>query len=136
MAVLRWRAENVGKPGVMSKSNAHYGTDQRQLVTNQSKAQTLVAEKLAHIPDPSIRLSLELQQAFGLRREEALKFNPYYADQGDTIRLKAAWTKGDKARDIPVKNSEQRALLDRVYRFAGRGSLIPQDRQYKVQLRL
>ena len=42
-------------------------------------------------------MSLELQQAFGLRREEAMKFQPSFADQGDHIRLKGSWTKGGKA---------------------------------------
>ena len=38
-------------------------------------------------------MSLELQQAFGLRREEAIKFIPSFADRGDHLVLKASWTK-------------------------------------------
>ena len=48
-------------------------------------------------------MSLELQSAFGLRREEAIKFAPRYADKGDHLLLKASWTKGGKARTIPVR---------------------------------
>ena len=136
MAILRWWAEKIGKPGVVAKSNAHYGIEQRQFFATHSKAQTLLASKLQHIPDPSIRFTLELQHAFGLRREEAIKFNPYYADQDDRLTLKASWTKGGKAREIPIRTAEQRQLLNRLHQFAGRGSLIPQDRQYIVQLRL
>jgi hypothetical protein len=33
-------------------------------------------------------MSLELQRAFGLRREEAIKLNPSYADRGDRLALK------------------------------------------------
>ena len=43
-------------------------------------------------------MSLELQRAFGLRREEAMKFQPSYADQKDHITLKASWTKGGRAQ--------------------------------------
>lgn len=41
-------------------------------------------------------MSLQLQQAFGLRREESIKFQPRYADRGDHIALKGSWTKGGR----------------------------------------
>jgi integrase len=83
-----------------------------------------------------VRLSLELQRAFGLRREEALKFRPSYADRGDHLLLKASWTKGGKARQIPIRTSAQRAVLDRVWQLAGSGSLIPSQRSFIQQLRV
>ncbi len=42
------------------------------------------------VRDPHVRMSLELQRAFGLRREEAIKFSPGYADKGDHLNLKAS----------------------------------------------
>ena len=81
-------------------------------------------------------MSLELQQAFGLRREEAIKFMPVYADRGDHLVLKSSWTKGGKARVIPVRNNDQRAVLDRAQALAGKGSLIPSRRTYRQQLRV
>jgi hypothetical protein len=48
-------------------------------------------------------MSLRLQAAFGLRREEAVKFQPSYADRGDRLALKASWCKGGRAREIPVR---------------------------------
>jgi hypothetical protein len=81
-------------------------------------------------------MSLELQQAFGLRREEAIKFRPGYADRGDHLALKASWTKGGKARVVPVRTTEQRDLLDRAHQLAGRGALIPSERSYRQQLRI
>jgi hypothetical protein len=81
-------------------------------------------------------MSLELQQAFGLRREEAIKFKPSYADRGNRLVLKDTWTKGGKAREIPVRNAVQREVLDRAHRLAGRGSLIPGHRNYRQQLRI
>ncbi len=81
-------------------------------------------------------MSLELQQAFGLRREEAIKFMPDYADRGDYILLKATWTKGGKARAIPVRTIEQREVLNRAHRLAGKGSMIPSAKNYRQQLRV
>jgi hypothetical protein len=81
-------------------------------------------------------MSLELQQAFGLRREEAIKFRPGYADRGDRLVLKDTWTKGGKAREIPVCNAAQREVVARAHRLAGKGSLIPRDRNYRQQLRI
>jgi integrase len=81
-------------------------------------------------------MSLRLQQAFGLRREEALKIQPRWADRGDHLQLKASWTKGGKERSVPIRSQEQRALLEQARRLAGFGSLIPRGRQYIEQLRI
>ena len=136
MAVLRWWAQKVDKQNVVARSNDHYGIPDRQFVTNISKAKALHAADLEKIPDPFVRLSLELQQTFGLRREEAIKFRPVFADRGDHILLKASWTKGGKERTVPIRNSEQQALLDRIRQQVGNGSLIPADRSYVQQLRI
>jgi integrase len=81
-------------------------------------------------------MSLELQQAFGLRREEAIKFQPSFADRGDHVVLKASWTKGGKERIIPLRTQAQREVLNRAGRLAGSGSLIPSNRNYVQQLRI
>ena len=80
-----------------------------------------------------MRLSVELQRSFGLRREEAIKFRPSVADHGDYLRLQSSWTKGGKARDIPVRTPAQRALLERARALAGTGSLIPGRLSYIQQ---
>jgi site-specific recombinase XerC len=136
LAALRWWAEKVGKPGVMARDNAFYGIPQRQYVTGQSKARRLSDDQLAQVRDDHVRLSLELQREFGLRREESIKFSPSVADRGDTLVLKASWTKGGKVREIPIRTQSQREVLDKAHRLAGRGSLIPSDRRYIQQLRI
>ena len=75
-------------------------------------------DKLARVSDAHVRMSLELQAAFGLRREEAIKFTPAYADRGDRVRIKASWAKGGRAREIPIWNEGQRAVLDAARRLA------------------
>lgn len=135
MTALRWWSQKVNRENVIARTNDHYGIPDRQFVTNVSKAQTMSAEALAKVKDTYIRMSLELQQAFGLRREESIKFVPGYADRGDRLVLKDSWTKGGKAREIPIRTDAQRQVLDRARQVAGRGSLIPANRNYVQQLR-
>jgi hypothetical protein len=134
MTELRWWAEKNGKANVVAKSNDAYGIADRRYVTNISKARRLTSGDLAQVTDPYTRMSLRLQAAFGLRRKESIKIQPAWADRGDTLMIKASWGKGRRAREIPIRNAEQRRVLDEAKRFAGKGSLIPADRSYVEQL--
>lgn len=139
LAAVRWWAEKTGNPGAV-RSNEDYGIARRQLVTNESKAETLAGKDLSGI-SPWVRLSLRLQEAFGLRREEAMKFKVSWALKGQSpetatrIDLKSSWTKGGRPRSIPVLTAEQRHLLAEVRRLAGSGSLIPPERNYREHLK-
>ncbi len=135
MNCLRWWAAKVDRRNVIARSNEFYGIPDRQFVSNDSKAVAVDDNALSSVKDDHVRMSLELQRAFGLRREEAIKFMPGYADQGDHVRLKASWTKGGKARVVPVLTQEQRAVLNRAHRLVGSGSLIPPQKNYIQQLR-
>ena len=134
MAQLRWLAEKIGKQNVIARSNDAYGIPERVYVTNVSKAVELDPTKLESVTDPYTAMSLRLQSAFGLRREESIKIQPEWADRGDTIFLKASWAKGKREREIPIRNAEQRQLLDEAKQLAGTGSLIPRERTYVEQL--
>ena len=136
MAAIRWWAHKVDKQNVVARSNEHYGIPDRRFITNESKAKTVTCAELNKVRDEHVRMSLELQQAFGLRREEAMKFQPSFADRGDHLVLKASWTKGGKERIIPIRTEEQREVLNRARRLAGLGSLIPSSRNYVHQLRV
>lgn len=92
------------------------------------------SEQLEKIKDEHVRMSLELQQAFGLRREESMKIRPCIADRGDHLFLQASWTKGGRERIVPIRTEQQREVLDRAHRLAGRGSLIPANRNYVQQM--
>jgi integrase len=132
LAHLRWWAEKVGKAGVIPADNTRLGIPERRFVTNESKAREL-GTGLDKVNDPYVRMSLTLQQAFGLRREESIKFQPCYADRGDTITLKGSWTKGGRERTVPITTTEQRAVLDQARQLAGAGSLIPAHKTYIQQ---
>ncbi len=134
MATIRWWANKVDKRNVVARSNEHYGIPDRRFVTNESKAKTVTQAQLEKIRDEHVRMSLELQQAFGLRREEAMKIRPCIADQGDHLFLQGSWTKGGRERIVPIRTEQQREVLDRTHRLAGRGSLIPANRNYVQQM--
>ncbi len=136
MSCLRWWAENVNKRAVVAGSNDFYGIPDRQFVSDTSKAKHLAEEQLALVRDEHVRMSLRLQQAFGLRREEALKIQPRWADRGKHLQLKASWTKGGRERTVPIRTTEQRAVLEQAKQLAGLGALIPGSRNYIEQLRI
>ncbi|HEK1475322.1 TPA: integrase domain-containing protein [Pseudomonas aeruginosa] len=129
---LRWWAEKIGKAGILPADNTQLGVPERRYVTNISKAQEL-GTGLEQITDVHVRMSLQLQAAFGLRREEAIKFQPCYADRSDHIALKGSWTKGGRERIVPITTAEQRDVLHAAHRLASTGSLIPADKTFIQQ---
>ena len=132
MAHLRWWAERVGK-GNLVKTNADYGIRPRSHVSDGTKRRDLDAAKLARVEDPHVRMALRLQAAFGLRREEAVKFTPAREDRGDRIHIKGSTAKGGRPREVPVLTDGQRKVLDEARRLAGGGALIPPGRNYAEQ---
>lgn len=133
-SALRWWAKKVNKPSIIARDNNVYGIGKREYVAKESKAQHLDMKKLSLISDQYICLSIRLQAAFGLRREESIKFSPSYAVQKDHIKLKSSWTKGGRARTVPITNEEQRRLLEEVKALARGGALIPPHLNYVKQL--
>ena len=135
LAELRWVAEKIGKQNIVARDNDRYEIDERTFVTNVSKARELTAGDLAKVTDPYSAMSLRLQPPFGLRREESIKIIPAWADRGDRLLLRDTWTKGGRARSIPIRTAEQRQVLEEAKALAGKGSLIPADLTYVQQLR-
>ncbi len=133
LSALRWWANKVGKADMIPKDNSAYGIGKRSYIGEESKAQNLDEKQLEKVSDVHVRLSLRLQSAFGLRREEAIKFSPNYAIKDDHIKLKASWTKGGRVRTVPIRNDEQRQLLKEVKTLAKGGALIPPERNFVEQ---
>lgn len=133
MSRLRWWAEKVGKPNIISPKNSDYGIGKRSYISEHSKACDIDLNKVKSIDDQYVVASLLLARAFGLRKEEAIKFMPRYADQGEHIKLKASWCKGGKARTIPISTHEQQQALEFAKSIAGTASLIPDNLKYHQQ---
>lgn len=132
---IRWLAERIGKKGIVPNSNDYLNVERRVYVTNENRGKELSQEQLNSIPDQHVKMSLKLQQAFGLRREEAMKIQPAKADRGDRLILDASWCKGGRDRTIPILTEQQRALLQEAKLLAAGRSLIPNERTYKEQVK-
>ncbi len=133
LSALRWWASKVSKADIIARNNNAYGIGNRSYIGEESKAKLLDERQLEKVSDEHVRLSLRLQSAFGLRREEAIKFSPNYAIKDDHIKLRASWTKGGRARTVPIRTDAQRQLLEDVRRLAKGGALIPPERNYVEQ---
>jgi hypothetical protein len=104
---IRWWAKTMNIAQRIP-SNKELKIGSRSYIPESSKAVQLSNEILSKIPDGYLKYSIRLQQEFGLRREESIKFIVSYADKGSHILLKDTWCKGKRARSIPVKTEAQR----------------------------
>ena len=136
MGVLRWVYEKVNKSWMLAGRNADYGIENRRYLTGVNKAREVTVESLERIGSEHVRLSVEMQRRFGMRREEAMKVQVAWADRGAYLKLKGSWTKGGRERTIPIRTEAQRELLDRVRALTGNGSLIPASSTYIEHLKL
>ena len=127
---LRWVAGKLDRTAIV-KSNEELGVEKRQFVSNTDKSIQLDA-RLDTIKSERVKDALRMQQAFGLRREESLKFRPNIAIKNDCISLQASWCKGRIARDVPIRTPEQRELLAEIQKKYASNSLIPPELNYKT----
>jgi len=136
MAALRWLMEKFNRADVVP-GNETLKIPKRQYVTNQDKSRDLSEDDLKQIKQPLRKMSLRAQKLFGLRIEESLKIQPHVADLGDKLYLKDSWTKGGRARHVPIKTKEQRQWLDEAKALVKykTQSLIPQDKSYGQYLK-
>lgn len=138
MTDLRWLSRKIGKPNIVHRTNDEYGIERRQFTHNENNiAKTLEPQELERVSNEYVQQSLQLQEAFGLRREESIKFQPQYADKGDHIRIKDTWAKGGRYREVPITTEKQREVLNNVREFCrenGSRSLIPPEKNYRQQL--
>lgn len=133
MSKLRKTAVLINNPKLVKADNAAYQIERRSYIPTHSKAIHQV--DFSKCADPMIRLSLEAQMLFGLRREESMKLVISEAWQGSNLRIKPSWTKGGVGRTIPVTNDKQRQWLQKASSQVPPGqSLIPKDRTYKQHL--
>ena len=124
MSHLRWLAQKIGKENIVARTNAAYGIRDRVYVTNVDKGKDLDRQQLEQIRCAYTRMSLRLEDGFGLRREASIKIVPARADKGDTLVLQASWNKGGREIRIPIRTAEQRLLLDEAKALAKGKSLV------------
>lgn len=134
MSKLRKLSIWLNKPEIIYPSNDHYQIDKRNYVPTYNKAITSI--DLSKCENPMIRLSLEAQYLFGLRREESMKFVISEAWFSERLILKSSWTKGGIGRAIDITSKEQKEWLENAIKQISPGhSLIPKNKTYKQYLR-
>lgn len=133
MSKLRRTTLLLGNPKLIKQNNDAYNISKRSYIPTHNKAIHNI--DLSTCADPYIRLSLEGQALFGLRREESMKFTLSEALHDNTIHIKPSWTKGGVGRILEITNSAQQKWLDKVAHLVNPGeSLIPSNRSYKQHL--
>lgn len=134
MSTIRWWAGKVGKSSIIPRSNKELGIEDRKRIPTESKAKELTGDILSKVDNNYVKASLLLQEAFGLRREEAIMFDPNYAIRGELIALMGSWAKNGKPRTIGIRTEKQREALAFAKKVAGGGALIPPDKNRKKQI--
>ncbi len=133
MSKLRKLAYFIDNPKLVKSGNDSYQIDKRTYIPTQNKAIHHIDLNLC--TDPHIRLSLEAQMLFGLRREESMKFVVSEAWFGSSLFIKPSWTKGGIGRLLNITNEDQMKWLLKVsQQIKPRESLIPKERTYKQNL--
>lgn len=144
--VAHWQQQQLSNATIKNRTSAirhvAYLINKSEIVPNNKalnigarhytavENRALINPNFQNIPNEHIRVSLELQRVFGLRREESLKIKPYLADKGHCIALQPSWCKGGRGRFVPIQTEEQRYWLEQAKKLAGSGSLIPQGKNY------
>ncbi|WP_373975511.1 integrase domain-containing protein [Chitinibacter sp. SCUT-21] len=126
LSILRVFCEWLGKSGMIPPA--------AKLLPEHQAKRSYVAEKdkswTAHEIDPEqlirqiqqfdlyVAMQLEVIQAFGLRRKEAICFKPWQVEtpEGDAIRIYSG-TKGGRPRMIPIDTPQKRAVIEAAKAF-------------------
>jgi hypothetical protein len=133
MSKLRKASKVLEKPNLIKPKNDAYQIEKRSYVPKHNKAIHHI--DFSKCTDPHIRLSIEGQALFGLRREESMKFVLSEAWNGRNLKIRPSWTKGGIGRTLSITNEKQRRWLIEVSKLIQPGeSLIPVDRTYKQHL--
>ena len=128
-AVLRHLCDRINKRNIMP-TNEQLNISKRVYLPKINRA--LVNPDFSKVSNMYIKISLEMQRVFGLRREESLKLKPHLADKGEKLVLLSTWCKGGRARQIPILTEEQRYWIQQAKNLTQRTeySLIPQNKTY------
>ncbi len=133
LSKLRELGRILGDEKLVKKENTPYEVDARSYKSEHNRG--IYQLDLSKCTHPYIRLSLEGQRLFGLRREESLKIVIKEAVHEAHLRLKPSWTKGGVGRRIPIRTAEQKEWIRQVQSLVTPGkSLIPEGDSYKKHL--
>ena len=126
-----------GRQGERRRANQcrlrHSGSGVRH---QRAKAKELDADQLSAIRDVYIRMSLRLQAAFGLRREESIKIVLAWADRGDGSCSRPPGARGVGSAGFPSGPWNSGSSLDEAKALAkGKSLVAPGYATYRDYLR-
>ncbi len=137
MTDLRWLSEKLGKDDLVPRKNDSLNIPRREYVTNKDKSIVLSDGDLSKIANQDVKMSLLLQRAFGLRREESIKIRIHQAHVGDELQLQGSWCKNGRPRVIKIIYPEQQSVIEqcKAYVSHSKRALIPTEKTYYQQLK-
>lgn len=134
LAHLRKLCVLQSRPWALSKHNDHYlGQDPNKAPPRFTREAEIDPADVdwSRCQTDWAKASLRLQCAFGLRREEALKVQPFRSTATRLV-LHGGACQGGRPRNVDVETPEQAEALAFAKQVAGRGSLIPPEYTYKA----
>lgn len=126
LSVMRQYAEWINKPGLIGEAEEFLENPKsiaRNYIATTDKSWDDKAEIDKYrliteifIKDQYVGIQLLMQDAFGLRRKEAVSFRPYLNEKNGMIFVTDG-TKGGKQRWLPIDNDYKRAVIKKAQQF-------------------
>jgi integrase len=116
--------ENYGIPK-SAIERTYLATTDKSWTAKTESPDSIIEEVSAK--DPWVGMQLRLMKAFGLRIREAILMRVSYSN-AESVLIVEEGTKGGRTRVVPVRNEEQRSVLQDATELAkksDRGALIP-----------
>lgn len=114
----RWIGKGDMLPGTDILLPAETGKSKRTYIATEDKSWESNGVDIAQVIslvsayDPWVGMQLKLMQAFGLRRKEAIMFQPHLVEEDDGSGIQIyKGTKGGRFRRIPYSDEEQRQVI-------------------------
>jgi hypothetical protein len=126
---LRWLVRKIGKANLVPRSNRELGIEPGPRYTRAGKtiSDERLAEILAAVTEPRLRMAILLARYVGMRFKEAMLFRPWIAWDNERVWLKRG-TKGGRPRYLYLYCSKQREVLAQARALvSGDSSLVPPE---------
>lgn len=146
LSILRALSKWIGKDGMVLPTR-HYSLESPERLKRKTVATTdkswsakgidpaKIAALAAEI-DPYVGMQLQVIEAFGIRREEAIQFRPNQCHEGDQLRIRNG-TKGGRERMVPIESDKQRNVVAAAKKIVSRwdGAIAPPGKSLEQNLR-
>ena len=119
MAVLRWWATHIGKPDLLPPRQHRLRHPPAAARGNFSKARELPMDVLAQVRNRYVRMSLELQRAFGCDARKVSNSSRGRPITATGLCLHPAWCKGGHGRSMQCRRRSNARCWSAPRRWCG-----------------